>query len=110
MVAVSRIEVNHDGYGGTAPTAMVWDNGSILEPRSSALWVVDHASCPGHLVLETTLGVVRPVLPSLRKMSLSGPYGVNILLEFTTFLASLHWPQGGAAYLEKFGTFLFLHY
>ena len=25
MVAISRIEVNHDGYGGTAPDAMVWD-------------------------------------------------------------------------------------
>ena len=25
MVAISRIEVNHDGFGGTAPDAMVWD-------------------------------------------------------------------------------------
>ena len=25
MVAISRFEVNHDGYGGTAPDAMVWD-------------------------------------------------------------------------------------
>ena len=24
MVAISRIEVNHDGFGGTAPDAMVW--------------------------------------------------------------------------------------
>ena len=29
MVAISRIEVNHDGYGGTAPDAMVWDRGGL---------------------------------------------------------------------------------
>ena len=48
MVAISRIEVNHDGYGGTAPAAMIGDTGSILKPRSSSLRVfVDHASLPG---------------------------------------------------------------
>ena len=27
MVAISRIEVNHDGFGGSALDAMVWDAG-----------------------------------------------------------------------------------
>ena len=27
MVAVSRVVVNHDCRGGTAPDALVWDNG-----------------------------------------------------------------------------------
>ena len=31
MVAISRIEVNHDGFGGTAPDAMVWDK--VVLPR-----------------------------------------------------------------------------
>ena len=29
MVAISRIEVNHDGSGGTAPDAVVWDHGGL---------------------------------------------------------------------------------
>ena len=34
MVAISRIEVNHDGFGGTAPDAMVWDTGGIIKARA----------------------------------------------------------------------------
>ena len=34
MIAISRIEVNHDGFGGTAPDAMVWDKGGIVKTRS----------------------------------------------------------------------------
>ena len=34
MVAFSRIEVNHDGFGGTAPDAMVWDKGGIVKTRT----------------------------------------------------------------------------
>ena len=35
MIAISRIDVNQDGKGGTAPDAMTWDKGGILETRSS---------------------------------------------------------------------------
>ena len=34
MIAISRIEVNHDGFGGTAPDAMVWDEGGIVKTRA----------------------------------------------------------------------------
>ena len=45
MVAISRIEVNHDGYGGTALDAVVWDSGRLVKPRASSLRVtVDHAT------------------------------------------------------------------
>ena len=37
MVAISRIEVNHDGFGGTAPDAMVWDRGGIVKTRAPFL-------------------------------------------------------------------------
>ena len=37
MVAISRVEVKHDGYGGTAPDAMVWVNGGLVKPRASFL-------------------------------------------------------------------------
>ena len=37
MVAISRIEVNHDGFGGTAPDAMVWDKGGVVKTRAPLL-------------------------------------------------------------------------
>ena len=60
MVAISRIEVNHDGYGGTAPDAMVWDNGGLVKPRASSLRIA--------------LGILWiPPFSSPSMMSLSGP-------------------------------------
>ena len=48
MVAVSRIEVNHDGFGGTAPDALVWDHGGIVKARAPSFrLIVDHAALPG---------------------------------------------------------------
>ena len=48
MVAISRIEVNHDGFGGTAPDAMVWDKGGIVKTRAPSFrLIVDHATLPG---------------------------------------------------------------
>ena len=48
MVAISRIEVNHDGFGGTAPDAMVWDKDGIVKTRAPSFrLIVDHATLPG---------------------------------------------------------------
>ena len=48
MVAISRIEVIHDGFGGTAPDAMVWDKGGIVKTRAPSFrLIVDHATLPG---------------------------------------------------------------
>ena len=48
LVAISRIEVNHDGCGGTAPDAMVWDKGGIVKTRAPSFrLIVDHATLPG---------------------------------------------------------------
>ena len=48
MVAISRIEVNHDGFGGTAPDAMVWDKGGVVKTRTPSFrLIVDHATLPG---------------------------------------------------------------
>ena len=58
MVATSRIEVNHDGYGGTAPDAMIWDEGSVPKPLASSIRVtIDHPFLPGPLGFWTALGV-----------------------------------------------------
>ena len=32
--AISRIEVNHDGFGGTALDAMFWDKGGVVKTRA----------------------------------------------------------------------------
>ena len=48
MVATSRIEVNHDGFGGTALDAMVWDKGGAVKARAPSFrLIVDHATLPG---------------------------------------------------------------
>ena len=40
MVAISRIEVNHDGLGGTAPDAMVWDKGGVAKTRAPSFRLI----------------------------------------------------------------------
>ena len=72
MVAISRIEVNHDGSGGTAPDAMVWDRGGLVKPRASSIRIiVDHATLPGPPgFLDSTWCNIPP---SLGKIPLSGP-------------------------------------
>ena len=48
MVAVSRVAVNHDGRGGSAPDPLVWDHGSKRKQRKTDSRInVDLASLPG---------------------------------------------------------------
>ena len=67
MFAISRTEVNHDGCGRTAPDDMIWDNGSVINPRASSLQViVDHIF--GHVSLAkgaADLGKFRISFPEL---------------------------------------------
>ena len=95
MVAVSRIEVNHEGFGGTAPDAMVWDKGGVVKTRAPSFrLIVDHATLPGHPgFLSSTWCTLNP-LPITQEDVAVWPYNVNILFVFSSFLASLHWPQG----------------
>ena len=103
MVAISRIEVNHDGFGGTAPDAMVWDKGGVVKTRTPSFrLIVDHATLPGPPgFLSSTWCTLYP-LPITPDDVAVWPYSVDILLVFSSFLASLHWPQG-ASDLGKFG-------
>ena len=88
MVAISRIEVNHDGFGGTAPDAMVWDKGGIVKTRThSSRLVRDHAALlgpPGFL--GSTWCTLYP-LPITQDDVAVWPYSVDILLVFSSFLA-----------------------
>ena len=108
MVAVSGIEVNHDGNCGTDPDAMTWDKagGSTSLTRPPFVSSLTMLLCKVHLSFRTALGVACLRLSSLRRMSLSG-FAVS-----KSFLASLHWPRGaaglggsGVSYLEFLSMF-----
>ena len=107
MVAVSRIEVNYDGFGGAAPDASVWDQGGIVKTRAPSFrLIVDCAFLPGPPdFLNSTWCLLDP-LPITAEDVAAWPYSVDILLVFSSFLASLHWPQG-VSDMGKFGISLF---
>ena len=88
MVAISRIEVNYDGSGGTAPDAMVWDRGGIIKARAPpSRLIVDCAFLPGPPdFLSSTWCTLYP-LPITQDDVLFGP---TVLTSFLCFLP--FWP------------------
>ena len=92
-VAISRIEVNHDGFGGTAPDAMVWDKGGVAKTRAPSFrLVIDHATLPGPPNFMSSTWCTLDPLPITSEDVAAWPKIVDILLVFSSFLASLHWP------------------
>ena len=102
MIAVARVSVNHDGRGGTAPDPLVWDQGSKPKVRKLAIRVhVDLASLPGPPgFLNNSWVLVDSGHITSADIS-AWPYNVSILIRFTSFLNTLHWPPG----TEDFGHF-----
>ena len=89
MVAISRIEVNHDGSGGTAPDAMVWDKGGTFKTRAGpSRLIIDCASLPGPPDFWDSSWVALNPLPVSPDDVVAWPYSVDILLVFSSFLAS----------------------
>ena len=89
MVAISRIEVNHDGIGGTAPDAMVWDKGGIVKTRAPSFrLIVDHATLPGPPDFLSSTWCTLWILFQLLKMVLL--LGLVVLTSFLCFLP--FWP------------------
>ena len=89
MIAIARVSVNHDGKGGTAPDPLVWDQGSRPKVRRLAIRVdVDLASLPGPPGFQVDAGHIASADIS------AWPYSVGILVRFTSFLGTLHWPSG----------------
>ena len=97
-VAISRvIEVHHDGHGGAAPDAMTWDKGSIIKSQaSSPRVIIDQTSVAGPPGLQDSSWCSLSLTPITQEDAAVWPYSVNILLEFTSFMATLHWPQCAA--------------
>ena len=83
MVAISRIEVNHDGFGGTAPDAMVWDKGGVVKTRTPSFrLIVDHATLPGPPGFLSSTWCTLYLLPITPDDVAVWPYSVDILLVF----------------------------
>ena len=97
MIAIAQVSVNHDGKGGTSPDPLVWDQGSRPKVRKLAIRVnVDLASLPG------PPGFLHSSWVQFHSGHITGsdiaawPYSVGILVKFTSFLTTLHWPSGSA--------------
>ena len=95
MVAVSRVSVNHDGRGFSAPDPLVWDQGSRIKQCSVGVRVnVGLAMLPGLLCFLNGPWV------QVHGGCISGadiaawPCSVSPLCKFSSFLRSLHWLAG----------------
>ena len=95
LIAIARVSVNHDGWGGTAPDPLVWDQGSRSKVRKLHIRVnVDLASLLG------PTGFLNSSWIQVDAGHISGediaawPSSVGILIRFTSFLCTLHWPSG----------------
>ena len=108
MIAVARVSVNHDGKGGTAPDPLVWEQESRPEVRKLAIRVhVDLASLPGPPGFWNSSWVEANTGHITGSDIAVWPYSVGILVKFTSFLNTLHWPSGsndlghfGVSFLE----------
>ena len=102
MIAVARVSVDHDGKGGAAPDLLVWDQGSRPKVRKLAIRVnVDIASLPGPPGFLTSSWVQVSAGHTTGADVAAWPYGVSILIRFSSFLHTLHWPSGS----DDFGHF-----
>ena len=90
-----RVSVNHGGKGGTAPDPLVWDQGSRPKVRKVDIRVnVDLASLPGPPGFLNNDWVQVDAGHFTSADIYAWPYSVGILVRFTSFLGTLHWPSG----------------
>ena len=95
MIAIARVSVNHDGKGGTAPHPLVWDQGSKPKVRKTDIRVTeDLASLPGPPGFLNCDWVQVHAGHITDADVAAWPYCVGILVRFTSFLGTLHWPSG----------------
>ena len=96
MIAVARVSVNHDGESGTALDPLVWLLGLMLHLPNPPVFL--NSSWFQVAAGRITGGDIA-----------AWPYSASILIRFTSFLNTLHWPSGsddvghfGISFLELF--------
>ena len=95
MIAVAMVSVNHDGRGGAAPDPLVWDQGSKPKVRKLTIRVnVDLASLPGPPEFLNSSWIQVAAGRITGADIAAWPYSGGILVRFTSFLNTLHWPTG----------------
>ena len=106
FIAISRAVVNHDGLGGTAPHPLVWSAGACKR-RRLIFAVRDRAFLPGRRRIWCSEWYRVPsAVISSGDVDL-WPYTPGLLVEWVSFMNSLHWPVGnldlgvgGISYVE----------
>ena len=108
MIAIARVSVNYDGRGGTAPIPWIGIRVVGLKLVSLLLGlIVDLASLPGPPGFSSGPWIQVDAGRISGADIAAWPYSVGILIWFTSFLNTLHWPSGsddlghfGVSFLE----------
>ena len=95
FIAVARIAVNHDPGHGTAPDPTVWCTGAPAKKAKLEEAVCEFAAAPGPDDLGWSGWSCYPVRPLSNGDFDCWPYSTGLLIKFSTFLGSLHWPSEG---------------
>ena len=107
FIAVARIAVNHDPGHGTAPDPTVWCVGAPAKKAKLSEAVCEFAAAPGPDALGWN-GWCRVATSPLTRSDFDlWPYSPGLLIRFSAFLGSLHWPSdredlvmGGVSFIE----------
>ena len=95
FIAIFRVVVNHDDGEGTAPDPLICL--LVLFPRRRVVLAVrNHALLPGHASIRTSEWVNLPPSGVTAEDVGAWPYSVGILVNWVTFLGTLHWPADRA--------------
>ena len=95
FIAMSRVVVNHNGNGVTTPDPMVWSAGSHPKRRRLVHAVRDRALLPGPPGIWDSGWVNVPASVMSAEDIAHWLYNTGLLVEWVTFLGTLHWPAGG---------------
>ena len=107
FIAVARVAVNHYPGHGTAPDPTVWCTGAPAKKARLREAVCEFAAVPGPDDLGWSGWSCYLVRPLSNGDFDCWPYSTGLLIKFTAFLGSLHWPSeggdlvmGGVSFIE----------
>ena len=95
MVAIARESLKHSSGAGDALHPLVWDSGSLPKTRR-----LDHDVIGEFAQMPRPEGFLDSWWCMVDSGPISGediaswPYSVSVLVKFTSFLSTLHWPEG----------------